>query len=81
MSNIQGYRQLTLEEIAVVNEIKALGEKAGELVSNLSRKDWYDERKLPTKEVIDQRWVLIGRTHLQEGFMALVRAVTKPTNF
>jgi hypothetical protein len=26
----------------------------------------------------DQRWLSIGRTHLEEGFAALVRAVERP---
>ena len=29
----------------------------------------------------DKRWVAIARTHLQEGFMALTRAIAKPTSF
>ena len=29
----------------------------------------------------DKRWVAIARTHLQEGFMALTRAIAKPTTF
>ncbi|NCC29378.1 MAG: hypothetical protein EOM22_14890 [Gammaproteobacteria bacterium] len=28
-----------------------------------------------------QRWAAIGRTHLQEGLMALTRAVAQPTTF
>ena len=29
-------------------------------------------------EDIDGRWVSIARTHFQQGFMALTRAVTRP---
>lgn len=29
----------------------------------------------------DPRWAAIARTHFQEGFMALTRAITKPTTF
>ncbi|MFL7230217.1 hypothetical protein IXX78_13595 [Escherichia coli] len=28
-----------------------------------------------------RRWALIGKTHLQEGIMALVRAIIQPTEF
>lgn len=27
---------------------------------------------------IDQRWLAIGRTHIEEGFMAINRAIFKP---
>jgi hypothetical protein len=30
---------------------------------------------------LDQRWISIGATHLQEGLMALTRGVTKPEFF
>jgi hypothetical protein len=26
----------------------------------------------------DQRWIAIGKTHIQQGFMALVRAIARP---
>lgn len=28
---------------------------------------------------IDKRWLSIGRTHIQEGFSALVRSIAQPT--
>jgi len=28
---------------------------------------------------IDQRWLAIGRTHIEEGFMAINRSIFKPT--
>lgn len=36
---------------------------------------------LPKQAIPDQRWVSIGATHLQEGFMAVMRAIAKPTTF
>lgn len=63
---IKGYRELSQEEINLMNEIK----QQGELVSRL--RDHKD---------IDQRWVSVGQTHLQQGVMALVRAVAQPTSF
>lgn len=73
---ISGYRDLSQEEINLMNSIKALASQCGELVDAL--------RQPPpdaTAEKPDQRWVSIGATHLQEGFMALVRSVAKPTTF
>ena len=67
---IAGYRELSVEEIDLMNEIKAKGIFLGELVE-----------KLKATEGLDQRWVSIGSTDLQTGLMALTRAVAKPTFF
>lgn len=67
---IQGYRELTQAEIDQMNRIKMLGGGLGELVEEL----------LATPGV-DQRWVRIGQTHLQQGLMALTRAVARPDGF
>lgn len=69
---ITGYRQLVEEETAMINIIKAHGTALGELIERLPN--------LGSGEV-DMRWVAIGRTHLQEGIMALVRAVARPEGF
>lgn len=67
---IKGYRELSVEEIALMNEIKEKGKELGELVA-----------KVRGVTGIDQRWVSIGATHFQEGLMALARAVAQPTFF
>ena len=67
---IKGYRELTQEEIDLMNAIKTKGTELGELVA-----------KLRSTEGIDQRWVSIGQTDLQTGLMALTRAVAQPTSF
>lgn len=69
--HIKGYRELSEQEIALMNEIKGAGGQLGDLVDTL--------RTLGTD--LDQRWVSIGATHLQEGLMALTRAVAKPEFF
>lgn len=70
---IKGYRELTEDEIEVMNEIKRKGIELGELCEKLG---------LKTETVVaDQRWLAIGRTHLQQGLMALTRAVAKPDFF
>lgn len=71
MPEIIGYRNLTGGEIADMNEIKKLGEQLGNLVSYL---------KQPGNGY-DQRWIAIGVTQLQQGLMALARAVAQPTSF
>ena len=67
---IKGYRELSEEEIGMMNEIKAKGAELGELVA-----------KLRASDSLDQRWVSIGATDFQTGLMALTRSVAKPTFF
>ena len=67
---ISGYRDLSQAEINAMNNIKALASKVGELLAELE-----------TITDIDQRWVSIAKTNLQQGFMAAVRAVAQPTTF
>lgn len=67
---IKGYRDLTQEEIDLMNEIKKQGIILGELCDKLNQ-----------VSSLDQRWVNIGKTDLQTGIMALVRAVAQPTTF
>ena len=66
---IQGYRDLTREEINLMNEIKGHGQSLSILVEKV--KGCAD----------DARWCAIGKTHLQQGLMALTRAVAKPEGF
>ena len=70
MPDIIGYRELTEEEKNLMNDIKGRAMEIGSLVEKLKR----------LKE-LDQRWVSIGATDLQTGFMALVRSVARPTTF
>jgi len=65
---IKGYRQLTAEEIAEVNKLKEL---EAELLATVAR--------LRDASRYDPRWIAIGQTHIEQGFMALARSVTKPT--
>ena len=68
--NIIGYRVLTTAEIALMNQIKELGNEVGRLVEGMA-----------TNRTLDSRWVNIAKTDLQKGFMALVRSVAQPTGF
>lgn len=67
---IAGYRDLSAEEIARVNDIKALADKVGALFEAL---DYCAGT--------DKRCVAIAREYAQTAFMWTVRAVTKPTTF
>jgi hypothetical protein len=67
---ITGYRDLTEEEIGLMNEGKSLAIHVGEYVA-----------KLAANKDLDQRWVAIGRTDTQTAFMALIRAIARPSTF
>lgn len=71
---ITGYRDLSQAEINTMNEIKKLGAQCEALVGML-------QNGTGLLDPVDQRWVMIGKTHLQQGFMALVRSVAKPNSF
>lgn len=76
---ITGYRDLSQEEIDAMNECKALAEQCGALIDKLREVDELKARGELT--TFDQRWVSIGATHLQEGFMAVIRGIAQPTTF
>jgi hypothetical protein len=67
---IKGYRELNADEIELMNRIKSKGAELGDLVTALRE-----------TEGIDVRWLSIGQTHMQQGLMALTRAVARPTFF
>ena len=69
---ITGYRQLTEVEVALMNEGKALAEQVGAYVEKL---------RTSANPTLDQRWISIGATDLQKGFMAVIRGIAQPTTF
>lgn len=92
--HIKGYRDLSQDEIDLMNEIKAKGEELGALLQRL------DTRLELQKHAADQqadagqpderhrlswaqpfRWLAIARTDLQTGIMAAVRAIAQPSTF
>lgn len=67
---IKGYRDLSEGEIKVMNAVKSEAERIGLLVEELE-----------ANTDLDARWVIIAKDHLQQGFMAAVRSIAKPTTF
>ena len=67
---ITGYRELEQHEIDAMNAVKEMAKQVGELFE-----------KLDSTSGLDQRWIAIGKTNLQQGFMALTRAIAQPTTF
>ena len=77
---IKGYRELSQEEIDLMNEGKALAEKCGEYIKKLEHHANVSTA-LDTDPVIDGRWLAIGKTNIQQGFMSVIRSIAKPTTF
>jgi len=90
---IAGYRELSQEEIDLMNRIKAKGAELlalqAELVEMLTQQG--REKGANAAENTDEhaelerfmcaepmRWAAIGKTDIQTGVMALVRAVAQP---
>jgi hypothetical protein len=67
---IKGYRDLSEAEINAMNAVKTIGEHLGSLVDDLR-----------SNSSLDQRWVSIAETHLQQGVMAAIRSIAQPTTF
>lgn len=91
---IIGYRELSEAEIALMNDIKQHAEKVGELVAHLelllhSEANAIQNKNLGTDDFLDavasldqgREWAKEGRMDLKRGFMALTRAVARPTTF
>ena len=87
---ISGYRELSQEEIDLMNRIKAKGAELLELQAELATMLNHQHVKKAAAEERDpdelarfraaepQRWAAIGKTDIQTGIMALVRAVAQP---
>ena len=82
---ITGYRQLSEAEVALMNEGKALAEQCGAYIAKLrTHKDVNSRDKEADRRIdpiLDQRWISIGSTDLQRGFMAVIRGIAQPTTF
>lgn len=86
---ISGYRELSKEEIDLMNEIKAFGPQLEALTEKLFKhiemqyadilEDCSEGDRLDLAQPI--RWLKIGKTELQQGLMALTRSVAQPTFF
>jgi hypothetical protein len=79
---IAGYRQLSDEEVALINDIKAHAKATEELWQRVRTFVTASSTKFRTvPDTEPARWCAIARTDLQQGYMALTRAVANPTSF
>lgn len=91
---ITGYRELSQEEIDLMNEIKATGEQLEKLIEKVSghienqaeqafviKIDSDNAEAVRVMKADPRKWAHIAEDHLQQGLMALTRAVAQPTSF
>lgn len=64
---VAGYKPQESANVALVNRNKAAEETVLRILDELE-----------SKEGVDRRWLAIGRTAIEQGFMAVNRAVFKP---
>ena len=67
---IKGYRELNQTELVAINRMKDIAEDIGAMLDELEACNG-----------IDKRWLAIGKTDLQKGFMAVIRSIAQPTSF
>lgn len=81
---ISGYRDLNQSEIDLMNEAKALEAQClsfqRKVMRQLSDQEEHGtpEDKKRLQDALAHRWAQIGKTDLERGFMALVRAIAQP---
>ena len=87
---VTGYRDLTDEDVALINMAKAKANDLDSFISALENRPHTPPRAFgqleaarPTPEngSVDPRQLSIARTKLEEGFMHLVKAIAQPRSF
>lgn len=86
---ITGYRQLSEQEAALMNKVKAKGQELQSLVNDLNQyltQQAADACGNATEQdrlehAQPMKWLAVGKTDLQTGLMALTRAVAQPGAF
>lgn len=63
---MSGYRPQSQERVDAVNKMKEVEETFLRLLDDLVSKE------------VDQRWLALGRTHIEQGFMAINRSIFRP---
>ncbi|GEK52357.1 DUF7681 family protein [Vreelandella venusta] len=81
-TKISGYRDLTQAEIDLMNEGKRLEAQClayhDKVKAALIMAGYEPEEAARTDNAQALRWLSIGRTNVEQGFMALIRAVAQP---
>lgn len=64
---VHGYQPQSQAAVDIVNAMKETEEGILRILDELQK-----------KEMIDQRWLAVGRTSLEQAFMAINRSIFKP---
>ena len=64
---VQGYEPLSQAQVDLINIVKRAEQTVLQIVRDLN-----DDAD------IDPRWLAIGKTHLETGFMAVCRSIARP---
>lgn len=67
MPRVSGYRDLDGSAVAAINSNKVMEEQVLRQLDDLA-----------AAEFTDKRWVAIARTQIEQGFMAMNRAIAQP---
>ena len=67
---ISGYRDFTQDELDVINSIKTCEQDVAELYKLIRN----------TMSEADSQWLSLAATHLETGFMYMVKSVARPEN-
>lgn len=87
---VTGYRDLNDADVALINTCKAKANDIDSFICALENRDSTPNRAYgqlegargePADGSIDGRELAMARTHLQDGFMHLVKAIAQPRSF
>lgn len=87
---VTGYRNLNDEDVALINMCKAKANDLDIFICALENRSPTAPRALgvpegsrpePADGSVDPRELAMARTHLQDGFMHLVKAIAQPRSF
>ena len=87
---VTGYRDLTVDDIELINACKAKADDIDAFICTLEIRpptpqrnfgQLEGDRAVPLDGSIDPRELAMARTHLQDGFMHLVKAIAQPRSF
>ena len=78
---ITGYRTLSQTEVDLMNSVKALGPDMQEMIARVEKHIAFQNEVYGVGDAEALRWTRIAQDHLQQGLMALTRAVARPSFF
>lgn len=82
--HIKGYRDLSAEEIDMMNKFKELAATVGEACLELrAHVVGMPADTIEQQAEIDEarRWLDVGELQAQQAFMCLIRSIARPTTF